>query len=202
MRGVADDGQMRKFFDDRDRGEIECVARVGFEGTDAALAEHHVVVAAGKNVFGAEQQLLHGSGKAALQQHRLADFAESAEKIVVLHVARAHLEHVHIGKHHLNLRRVHHFADSRQAELVGGLAHELQAGLAHALKSVGRSARLESAATKDFRARFRDALRDLKNLLARFDRAGAGCDHHFRAADFDATAKIDDGSFRAELPAG
>jgi len=70
------------------------------------------------------------------------------------------------------------------------------------LKSVGRSARLESASAKDFRAGFRDALRDAKNLLARFDRAGAGRDHHFRAADLDAMPKIDDGSFRPELSAG
>src|SRR5260370_20836647 len=90
VRGVANHWQMRKFFDDGDGGDVEGVARVGFERADAALAEDDVVIAAGKDVFGAEKKLFHSGREAALEENGLADFAEGAEEIVVLHVASAH----------------------------------------------------------------------------------------------------------------
>ena len=132
------------------RGDVERVARVGFEGADAALAEDHVVVAAGEDVFGAEQKFFHRGGHAALEQDGLADFAERAEQMIILHVARADLKNIDVLAHHLNLRRVHHFADDEQTEFVGGFAHQLQAFFAHALKGIGRSARLEGAARAEF----------------------------------------------------
>ena len=66
----------------------------------------------------------------------LLDFAERAQQMVVLHVARAHLKDVDIVAHHLNLRRVHYFADGEKLEFFGGFFHEFQAFFAHALKSV------------------------------------------------------------------
>src|SRR6266849_1078098 len=103
--GVGEHGEMRKFFDYGDGGDVERVARVGLEGTDAALADNDVVIAAGEDVLGAEQQLFHGGGHAALEEDRLADFAECAEEIIILHIARADLEDVHVAEHHLDLRR-------------------------------------------------------------------------------------------------
>ncbi len=57
-------------------------------------------------------------------------------KMVVLHVARADLEDVDVAAHHLNLRRVHHFADGEELKFFGGFVHQLQAFFAHALEGV------------------------------------------------------------------
>src|SRR6267154_4841974 len=192
---------MRKFFDDGNRGDIERVAGISLERADAALAENDVVIAAGQNVFGAHQKFFHGGGHAAFQQDGFADFTKRAKEIVVLHVARANLKNVHVTQHHLNLRRVHHFADAEEAEFVRSFAHELEARFPHALESVRRSPWFKGASAQDFCARFGDAFRDGKDLFARFDRARARGNGHFRAADLDAAAKIDDGAFRLELAA-
>src|SRR5216117_3061979 len=57
VRGVANHWQMGKLLDDRDGGDVEGVARVGFERADAALAEDDVVIAAGEDVLRAEEKL-------------------------------------------------------------------------------------------------------------------------------------------------
>jgi len=82
-----------------------------------------------------------------------------------------------------------------------GEVGELEAGLAESLKGVGRGTRLEGARTENFCAGFGDAFGDGKNLFARFDGTRASGDDDFVAADFYATAKIDDGAFRLELAA-
>src|SRR5690242_13502600 len=202
VRRIGDHREMRKFFDDGDSCDVEGVAGVGLEGTDAAFAEDDVVIAAGENVFGTEEKLFHGGGHAALEEDRFADFAESAEKIIILHVAGADLEDVDIFGHHTDLRKVHDFADGKETEFVGGFAHELEACFAEALKSVGRGARLEGPGAKNLCAGFGDAFGHGQNLFARFDGAGAGGDNDFIAADFYAAAKIDDGAFGFELTAG
>ena len=96
VRGIADDRQMRELLHHRNRRDIHRVARVGFESADAALAQNDFVVAAGEDVFGGEQQFFDGGGDAALQQHRLAQLAEFAQQIEILHVARADLQDVGI----------------------------------------------------------------------------------------------------------
>src|SRR6266849_3194054 len=200
--GIGEHGQVRELLDDRDGGDVERVACVGFKGANAALAEDYVVVAAGEDVLGAEEQLFHGGGHAALEEHGLADFAERAEEIIVLHIARADLEDVDVAEHHLHLRRIHDFADGEEIEFLRGFAHELKAFFAHALKGVGRSARLEGAGAQDFRSGFSDGFGDGEDLFAGLDGARAGGDDDFVAADFYAAAEIDDGAFGLELAAG
>src|SRR5216684_603698 len=108
----------------------------GFVHANAALAEYHVVFATGEDVLGAHQQFFHGGGHVALEKNGFTDFTKRAKEIVVLHVARADLKDVHVTHHHLNLRRVHYFADGEEAEFVGGFAQELEARFAHALERV------------------------------------------------------------------
>src|SRR5208282_6248031 len=151
----------------RNSGDVERVARVRLERADAAFAEDDVVIPAGENVFRAEQKFFHRCGHAAFEKDGLTYLAESAQEIVILHVAGAHLKDVDIFGHHRNLRKVHHLADGEQIEFVSGFAHEFEAGLAHALKSVRRSARLESPSAQNLCTGFRDAFRDGENLLAR-----------------------------------
>src|ERR1700732_1524060 len=114
---------MRELFDYGDGGDVERVARVGFERADAALAEDYVVIAAGEDVFGAEEQLFHGGGHATLEEHGLADFAESAEEVIILHIAGADLKNVDVAEHHPDLGGVHDFADGEEIEFLRGFAH-------------------------------------------------------------------------------
>ena len=76
---------------------------------------------------------------------------------------------------------------------VAGFAQQLQAFQAHALKGVGRAARLEGAAAQDLGSGLGDLLGGSEDLLARFDGAGSGHDHDFLAADFDSVGELDDG---------
>ena len=93
---VGHDRQVTQFLDDRDRGDVERVARRRLERPDAALAEDHVVVAAGQDVLRRQQPLFDRGGDAALEEHRLAHVAELAEQREVLHVPRADLEDVRV----------------------------------------------------------------------------------------------------------
>src|SRR5205807_7990062 len=104
--------------------------------------------------------------------------------------------------HHRNLRRVHYFAHRAKVEFVSCLAHQLEPWFAHALKSVRRRSWLERAATKDFCAGFRNALRHAENLFPGLHRTRPGGDDHLRSADFYSTPEIDDRALRPELPAG
>src|SRR5882724_10047181 len=188
VRRIGNHREMRKLLDDGNGCDVERVASVGLEGADAAFAEDDVVVAAGKNVFGAHKKFLHGGGETALEQNGLANFAEGAQQKIVLHVARADLEHVNVAGHHGDLRSVHDFADGEQAEFVSGFLHELQAFFAEALKGVGRGARLEGTGAQNFCASFADAFGDGVDLFVGFHRTGAGGDDYIRSAEFYAAA--------------
>ena len=70
------------------------------------------------------------------------------------------------------------------------------------LKTVGRAARLECAAAKNFCAGFRDAIRDHADLFGRLHRAWPRGDHDFGAADSHAARQLDHGPLRAKRAAG
>ena len=59
------------------------------------------------------------------EQAATAFECESAQKKIVLHVARSNLKDVHVSAHHLDLRRIHHLADNEKVELVRGFANQL-----------------------------------------------------------------------------
>ena len=137
VRRVGGDGQVRELVHDRYSGDIQRVAGVGLKSANAALTHDHLVVAAGHQVFGGEQQFFQRGGDAALQQHRFAHFAKFAQQIEVLHVARAHLQDVDIRQHQRDLRDRHHLADGQHFELVGNLSQQLQPFLSQPLKRIG-----------------------------------------------------------------
>src|SRR5215475_309087 len=166
VRRIAPHRQMRKFLDNRYCSNVEGVARVGFECTDSALTQDYIVVSAGEDVFRGEQEFLHCCGKAALQQNWLSNFAQSPQQKIVLHVSRPNLIDVHVLTHHFDLPEIHHLADSEQAELVGGFAHQLQALFAESLECIGRSARLERSGTQNLRSCLGYGFRNGLHLLA------------------------------------
>ena len=202
MRGIGHDGQVRELVNHRNRGDIHGVARGGLIGADAALAEDHVVVAAGHDVLAGEQQFLDGGGDAALEQHRLAYLAQFAQQIEVLHIARPHLEAIRVRQHRLNLRNLHHLADREQTIFLGRFVHQLQTWNAEALEGVRRAARLEGASAQKARARGFHAGGNGEDLRAVFNGARAGDDRDLVAANFGAVGKLHHSAFRAKCAAG
>src|SRR6185312_9398995 len=202
VRWIAKHRKVRELLEHGDRGDVHGVARVGLEGADAALAKHEVVVAAGEDVFGGEQNLFNGGGDAALEQAGLAHVPELAEQVEVLHVARTDLEAVDVREHDLDLRDLHDLGDDEQAVFIGSLAHDLQPFNAHALEAVRRAARLERTAAKELRTGSGALFCAEANLVAAFDRAWAGHDDDLFATDDDTIRELDARAFRAEAAAG
>src|SRR5208337_215075 len=198
MRRVRGNRQVRQLVDNRNRRNVERVARIGLEGPNAPFAQDNLIVAARHDVFSREQQFFDGGGDAPLQQHRLADLAQFAQQVEVLHVARTHLEDVDVGQHQLDLRNLHDFADHHQPVAVAGFTQQLQRLQPKTLKGVGRTARLESTAPQDFRACFAHHVGSSKELFLRFDRAWASHHHHFLAADFHSVGQPDRGAVRTK----
>ena len=116
------------------------------------------------------------------RQARPADFLEQAE---ILHVARADLEAIGVFLDHLELLGVHDLGDHRQAGRFARLGEELEALEAEPLESVGRGARLESAAAQNAPAGLLDLAGDADDLLAALDAARAAHQHHLLVADGD-----------------
>ena len=98
--------------------QVERVAAVVGERPHAALAEDHVVVAAGHDVLGGHQPLFERRAHAALQQHRLAALAHPLEQREVLHVPRADLDDVGRLLHGRGVFGVHQFGDDADAGLL------------------------------------------------------------------------------------
>src|SRR5579883_778861 len=185
VRRIGNDRKMRERLYDWNRGNVHCITGGVLEGADAALAQDHIVIAAGKNIFSAQQQLFDGGGNAALEQNRLANLSEFAQQIVVLHVARAHLQKIGVFGEHRNLRLVHHFAHHQKPVPVSGIAHQTKALFAQALEAIGRGSRLERPAPDDLGPVLGDDFRNLLNLVAIFDAAGSGHDDYSIGADLD-----------------
>src|SRR5260370_10810164 len=69
VAGIDEDGKMAALFHGRNNGEVEGVARKIGECADAALAEHHVVIALGEDVLGSHEELVEGGGHAAFEEN-------------------------------------------------------------------------------------------------------------------------------------
>src|ERR671910_2465830 len=150
--------------------EREAVARL--VGADPALAEHHLLVALLEDVLRRHQQLLERRRQAALQQHWFARAADLSEQRVVLHVARAELNHIGRLEHGLEVADVQQLGNDRQAGLDLGLGQQPQPRLAQTLERVRRGAWLVRTAAQELRARIPHGSRRVEQHLARLDRAG------------------------------
>src|SRR5215207_679517 len=114
---VDHDRQVRQLAQHRHGHQVEREAVARLVGADAALAEHHLLVALLEDVLRRHQQFLERRRQAALQQHRLARAAHLGEQRVVLHVARAELHHVGHLEHGLEVPYVQQLGHDRQAGL-------------------------------------------------------------------------------------
>ena len=134
---------MRQVLQNRNRIDIGCIARGRFKRADAALAQHHLLVAARQNIFSRHQQLLDGCGKSALEKHRRLRLADGSQKVEVLHVARPDLQNIHTPNHQLKLRLRHDLGHDGQSSLLARLGQIIEAFFAESLKRIRRCARFE-----------------------------------------------------------
>src|ERR1035437_6613101 len=201
VRWVGYDRQVGEFLDYGNGGEIEGVAGVGFEGADAALAEDDVVIAAGQDVLGGEQEFLDAGRDAAFEQHGFGLLAELAQEVEVLHIARADLNDVGVFREQRDLRLVHDFADHQQAVAVGGGAEHFESLGAEALELIRRTAGLERPAADHAGAGAGGQFGALLDLVAILHAARAGHDNYRVAADGE-RADAHDGAAGPEPAAG
>ncbi len=113
----------------------------------------------------------------------LAAAPDLGEQRVVLHVARADLDHVGDLDHVVDVAHVHQLGDDRQPGLLLRLLQQPQPLDPEALEAVRRGARLVGAAAQHRRAVLGDHARRLQRLLAALDRARAGDQAEVVAAD-------------------
>ena len=198
VAGVHDDGQVGLFVDDGHCREIEGVAGVLLEGTDAALAQNDLLVAAGHDILSAHDPLLDGVAQAALEQHRLVHLAHGLEQLEVLHVAGTDLYHVHVLLKLGDAVLAHQLGDDGHAGGLAGLYHIQNALGLKALEGVGRGAGLVGTAAEQGGTAGLHALCNAQSLLCALDAAGACHDGDlFLAADLHAAA-VDHGICRVE----
>src|ERR1700736_752536 len=174
---------MRKPVDDRDRGEVEHVARRRVEASHATLAENDVVIPFREDVLGAQKQLVYRRRHPTLEKHRLFHPTDGLEKRIVLHVAGADLDAVGQLRDHLRPVRVHRLRDDRESCLFARERQKLEAFPSHSLKGVRRAARLERTATQRVAAGGLHNSRRREYLRLRFNGARPADDDDSIAAD-------------------
>ena len=202
VAGVHDDGQVGLFVDEGHGRQVQRVAGVLFKGTDAALAQNDLLVAACHDVLGAHDPLLDGVAQAALEQHGLVHLAHGLEQLEVLHVAGTDLHHVHILLKLRDAVLAHQLGHDGQAGGLAGLDHVQDALGLQTLEGVGRGAGLVGTAAEEGGTAGLDALGDAQGLLLALDAARAGHDGDLLpAADPDAAA-VNDRVGRVEQAVG
>ncbi len=110
--------------------------------------------------------------------------SERLEQREILHVARAHLEHVCRGGDQRHIFRAQDLGHDWQAALAAGGGKEAKPFPAQSLKRIRGRSRLERPAAQQARPGLRDGAGGRPHLLLRFDRARAGRDDEFLSPDF------------------
>src|SRR2546425_2059151 len=200
LAGIDDHRQVREFFQHGDGAQVQQVARVVIEAPDPAFAEHDAVVAFVHDVLSSEQQLLNRGTGPTLEQHGEFGAAGLAQQRVVLHVARADLDHVGVFADHLELGGVHGLGHHRQPDLLARLGEIAEAFLFQPLEGIGRGAGLKRAAPEHHRPGGLYRLRRGDDLLEALDRTGTRDDGDSTISKAHA-ADLDDRILGLELAA-
>ena len=191
---IGDDGQVAGLLQHRHGVEVERVARGGFIGANAALADHDVVVAVAHDVLGAHQQFLDGAADAALEHDGALHLADGMQQSEVLHVARADLQNVGVFGDHRQGLDGHDLGDDGQAGDFACFGQVFKTLETQALEAVWAGARLEGAAAQHLCAGGLDGLGGLDEFVAILDAARTGHDDDLFTADAKLpVADLDDG---------
>ena len=125
MGRVDDDRQVAEHLNQRNSGDIQIIADQLLKGTDAALAQDNIGIAACENVLGSHEELLHGGGQTALEEDRLFRAAQLLKQHEVLHVAGAKLDDIYICEQ-VEVLFAHDLGDDRQTGLTLCLEQQLE----------------------------------------------------------------------------
>jgi len=174
VRGVDEDREMAAFLDGGNDGEIEGIAGEVGEGTDAAFAEHDVVVTFGKDIFGGHEKFVEGSGHAALEENRLFGASGALEEREVLHIAGADLDDVGVFLNEVQGFVVDGFGNDAESELLADFGENFEAGEAEPLEGVRGSTRLVGASAEEAHTGGFQAFGDGEALLLGLDGTRAG----------------------------
>ena len=146
---------------ERNRREVEHVARGRVEAAHAALAENHLAVALGEDVLRAQQQIVIVAAMPRLSSTGLPSFPTVLQQRIVLHVARADLDAVGVLGDESRALFVHRLGDDRQSRFLARACEQLEPLDSEPLERVRRAARLErAAAQRTSRRRARNLLRE------------------------------------------
>ena len=201
VRRIDNDRKMGKSVQKRNYAEIERISQGGLKRPDAALAENHVRIARGDDVFGAHQKFLNRRRHSSLQEDRLLGVcSDLLEKVEVLHVSRANLDDVDIIEA-FDILEIHKLGDDRKPGFFLRCIKKSYSFFSKPLERIGRSARLERAAPKHRGARLLDGLGAADYLLFGLYRTGPRNHREGTAADLDART-VDYGIFRMEFAVG
>ncbi len=192
MARVDHNRQMGMHFHQRHSRDIQVVADHRLKGSDAALTEDHIFVAARVNIFSRHQEFLHGCGKAAFQQNWLFGTPQLLEQHKVLHIARAQLDDIDIGKQ-IQVLFAHDFGDNRQSGLPLGFQQQPEAFGFHPLEGIRGGARLERASAQEGRPRLFDRFGNHQDLIFALHRARPG--EHIKIA----LANLSPGDFKHSI---
>src|SRR5579875_3356180 len=107
------------------------------EGLDAPFAQNDIHVALLGDVFGCTQPFDKAGGHSSFQQNRLTRPAHLGEQGVILHIARADLNHVRKFSHLFHKPRVHCFCDNGQAGFLPRGAQDAKSFDTQTLEVVG-----------------------------------------------------------------
>src|SRR5713101_2347363 len=192
VAGIDKDRQVAALLDGGDNGEVERVAGKIGERSNAAFAEHHVVIAFGEDIFGGHQEFVERSRHAAFQEDVLFGVAGALQERKILHIARADLDDVRVLLDEIERFIVDGFRDDTETVAGADFRKNLQSFFTETLKTVGRSAGLVRTAAEKARAGFFDAFGDSEALFLGFDGARPGDKSHVPAANDDFAGRSGD----------
>ncbi len=198
---IDEDWQVRQSLGGRDDGQIERVAAVIGERSDAPFAENHLIVAAGQYVFRGHEPFFQRGAHATFEQHRLARLRYPLEEREVLHIAGANLNDVDCLLNRRGMIGVHQLGNDADARALTSLLEDFQALQSHALERVRTGPRLERAGPQVADAAFHQELGAFEYGRLVLDRARTSDDRK-RLRTYAAVRQIEDGVGRVHFAAG
>jgi hypothetical protein len=189
VAGIDKDRQVTALLDGGDDGEVERVAGKIGERSNASLAQHHIVITFGEDVFRGHQEFVERGGHTPFQENGLFGVAGALEEREILHVARSDLDNVRVLLDEVERFIVDGFRDDPETVSGADFRKNLQSCFTETLKTVRRSTGLVRAAPEEAGTGFFDAFGDRQALFLGFDGTGAGDKSHVLAANDDVAGR-------------
>ena len=123
---------------DRNRRNVEGVSGGPLEGTNPALAQDDLEIAALRDVFSGHQPLFDRRTHAALEHHGFPSRANCLQEGEVLRVPSTYLQHVGVRRDHIDIGNIDDLGDDWQTSFGPYVGKNAKTRLAESLERVGR----------------------------------------------------------------